>query len=77
MCIGGEALQSLSADPLGGGIRRYFLRMLRLQFLQAAVEHIVFIIADGGRVQHVVLVAVLIQRVPELFDLFTVIHGAS
>ena len=75
MTIRSEALQNLSADPLSGRIRRHLLGVLGLQLLQAAVEQIVFTVADGGRIQHIIAVTMFVQGVPQLFDLFTVVHG--
>ncbi len=74
MCIGGKPLQSFSSDSLSGRIRSYLLRMLGLQLLQAAVELVIFIIAESRRIQYVILISVLIQHIPQLFNLFTVIH---
>ena len=46
MGIGLEGIQNFAAYPLGGGIRGDLLRVLRLQFLQAAVQTVIFIVRD-------------------------------
>ena len=60
--------------PLRGGIRRDLLRMLRLQFLQAAQHPVIFIVGDGGRVQHIVEVAVVVELLAQFLHLLAVIH---
>ena len=44
--IGLEGIQNFAAYPLGGGIRCDLLRVLRFQFLQAAVQTVIFIVRD-------------------------------
>ena len=44
--VGLEGIQNFAAYPLGGGIRGDLLRVLRLQFLQAAVQTVIFIVRD-------------------------------
>ena len=73
--VGSKALQRFPADSLRGRIRRYLFRMLGFQFFQAAVELVVFVVADRRRVQYIIFVAMLVQRLSQLFDFFAVIHG--
>ena len=73
--IGLEPFQNPAPHPLGGGIRCNLLRMLGLQFFQTAVQHVVFVIAHGGGVQHVVAVPVFVENVPQMFDFLAVVHS--
>ena len=61
--------------PLGGGVRGDLLRVLPLQVLQTAVKAIVFKVADGGIVQHIIAVAVGVQSVPQLLHLGLIVHN--
>ena len=52
----------LAADADGGGVEVAQLGEALLESGELAQQHIVFVILDGGIVQHVVAVAVIVQR---------------
>ena len=72
--VGLESPQDFVSDALGRGIRRHFLRVRRLQLFQTPVEQVIFVVVHGGRVQHIVFVAVLVQHFPQTPDFCPVIH---
>ena len=57
----GKAVQRLATHALGGGIGREQFRVGRFERLQFFEQAVVFRVGDGGCVQHVVLVAVVMQ----------------
>ena len=79
MAHAGEAVQRLAADPLRRRIQRRPLRMARLQGLQFLEQAVVLGVRNGGRVQHVVLVRVVVQRLaqPGHAGLVIVGHGGG
>ena len=72
--VGLKALQDLVAHPLGGGVRGDLLRVLRLQLLQAPVQPVVLVVRDHRRVQNIVQIALLVQKVPQLLHFLAVVH---
>ena len=72
-----EALQGLTAHPLGGRIRHNLFRMLCFQFLQAAKHLVILIIRNCRIVQHIIPVS-RFRKLPAQPRHFTfVIHGNS
>ena len=56
-----KGVQGLAPHPLGGGVRRDQLRVSRLQLLQLPEHPVVLKIGDGGVIQYIVVVVVLVQ----------------
>ena len=48
--------------------------MLRLQVLQLVHQEVEFLVADGGLVQHVVAVVVLVQFLAQLLNTLYFVH---
>ena len=69
-----EAVQCLSAHPLGGGIRSDRFGVSSLQLLQTAQHPIILKIGNAGIVQHIISVVVFVQLPAKLFDLHQFIH---
>ena len=70
----GKAVQSLPSHSLGGRVRCDILRIGLFQFLQLAKHPVVLKVGDGGLIQHIVLVIVVIELLPELLNLLQGIH---
>ena len=70
-----KALLHLSSDSLRGRIRSHKLGMRGLQLLQPAELMVIVIIAHGGVVHHIILIAGLIQHCTQPFDLRFCIHS--
>ncbi len=58
-----ETVQRLGADPLGGRLRRYQFRMLRLDIAQLTHQTIVFRIGNRRFIERVVTVIVIVDAV--------------
>ena len=70
----GEAVQGLPPHPLGGGIGGNPLRVGLLQLLQLTQHAVVFKIGDGGLVQDIVQIVVVVELPAELLNLLQGIH---
>ena len=70
----GEAVQGLPPHPLGGGIGSNPLWVGLLQFLQLTQHAVVFKIGDGGLVQDIVQIVVVVELPAELLNLLQGIH---
>ena len=69
--------QNPSAHPLCWRVWRNFLRMFFLKIFQTAQHTIVFKIRNGWGIQHIIAVTVRVERITQLFHLFTIIHMIS
>ena len=69
-----KTVQGLPPHPLGGGIGGNPLWMGLLQLLQLTQHAVVFKIGDGGLVQDIVQIVVVVELPAELLNLLQGIH---